>query len=668
MQRQTYSDRYLDPYSDPYSDQYADWQSDRFDRFAMGSALPPSAPARSFHRLLGIGPLFPPAAFRLARGIAAGLALLLLIAAAALLLAEERYDGRVYPHVTAGEFALGGMTIEDARERLQTESAAYGAQTVTFTFGDQTWTPTYAELGIAIDVEYTLNQAIGVGRDETARGRIGDVATLLRTTHTVPLAITVDQATLNAWFDAVDADLGLKPHDAYLRIDGAEVSIEPEIEGTVIDRARATELVVQGAALLSITGGELPTIATRARIHAADLEGIRAELTTALSKPVELTRGRKTWTIEPEQLARYLVQTDDPDKRGADAITVTIDEGALASWLNGLLKEEVDRDPVNAKIAWNSEREEVFAVEESRNGVRLKPAALATEIVASFWGGHPVVEIPVAVVRPEIDSDRLDELGITTKLAVGDSAYVGSNDGRATNIVVGANLLNGTLIPPGGEFSFNHAIGVIEESKGFVEAAVISGERIGRDVGGGICQVSTTVFRAALLAGLPITEWWPHTYRLGFYELDGWLPGYDASILQPDGDPFGGGDFKFENPTDSWMLVESFTENERVYVIIYGADTGYRVELSEPRISDPIPAPKEDIEVVDPELPKGTIEQSEYEQDGLQVVFDRTVLDQDGEIVLQDTWDTTFASRPDVWKVSPDKEGKSPAGKKKRDD
>ena len=181
---------------------------------------------------------------------------------------------------------------------------------------------------------------------------------------------------------------------------------------------------------------------------------------------------------------------------------------------------------------------------------------------------------------------------------------MGSNDGRATNIEVGAKLLNGTLVPPGEDFSFNHAVGVINEERGFVEAQVIQGERIGRDIGGGICQVSTTVYRAALKAGLPITEWWPHRYRLAFYEQDGWLPGYDASILQPEGDPFGGGDFRFTNPTDSWLLVESYTDGARVIVIIYGPDLGYTVDLGSMDISDPIPV-TEDLEIVDESLPPG---------------------------------------------------------------
>ena len=191
---------------------------------------------------------------------------------------------------------------------------------------------------------------------------------------------------------------------------------------------------------------------------------------------------------------------------------------------------------------------------------------------------------------------------------------------------------------------------------------MIDGERIGRDIGGGICQVSTTVFRAALYAGLQITEWWPHSYRLGFYEQDGWLPGMDASILQPEGDPFSGGDFKFVNPSDSWMLVESYTQDERVYVIIYGADLGYTVDISTPIVSDPIENDSADIEAINYDLAAGTVRQTEWEQSGFQVWFSRAVYDSSGNQVEYREFTTYFSSRPNVYQVSSDMVGQSPAG------
>jgi vancomycin resistance protein YoaR len=480
------------------------------------------------------------------------------------------------------------------------------------------------------------------------------------------LIMTFDHKVLNSWLDRVDEELGLPPHDAYLTIEGDNVELVPEVDGTITDRARIQRLVYDAALSLRPFTTELPVIAWVAQVRAADLEPVQGRIERMLAKPVELTFDDEEWELDPSVLGNYLTQTYDPDKRGVDALTIGVDETALSRWLNQEFADDVNRAPVDAKVTWDSDKDELVATSKSKDGYKLKPRTLAGRVAASLMGDHEAVEIPVAVVDPRVDSNNLATLGITTKLATGDSNYEGSNEGRATNIQVGSSLLDSTLVPPGEEFSFNHAIGVIDKEKGYVEAPVIDGERIGRDIGGGICQVSTTAFRAALKSGLPITEWWPHTYRLAFYEQDDWDPGFDASILQPEEDPFSGGDFKFLNPTDSWLLVESYTENNRVYVVIYGPELDYTVTFTEPHLSDPIPPPDEEIEQTDDKLPPGTVQQTELEQEGLEVTYDRTVTDRDGNVVRQDTWDTRFESRPNVWTVSPDMEGKSPANKNRR--
>jgi vancomycin resistance protein YoaR len=160
---------------------------------------------------------------------------------------------------------------------------------------------------------------------------------------------------------------------------------------------------------------------------------------------------------------------------------------------------------------------------------------------------------------------------------------------------------------------------------------------------------------------LPITEWNPHRYRLGFYEQDGWAPGLDASILQPEEDPFGGGDFRFTNPSDSWLLIESYTDGPRVIVIIYGPDLGYTVDVAGPYYDPAEYPPTEDIELTDDELPPGTIQQTEYALSGMDVSYQRTVYDRNGDLLWDRTFGTHFYPRGNVYKVSPDMKGKSPA-------
>jgi vancomycin resistance protein YoaR len=407
----------------------------------------------------------------------------------------------------------------------------------------------------------------------------------------------------------------------------------------------------------------LPVEVKIANVREVDLQPALRTLDSALSAPVPVTFDGDEWQLSPAEIGQFVVQTSVPGKSGSDAVTVELDIKALAKFLSTTFSEQINRDPVDAQVAFDNEQGRLIAVEDSIQGVKIKPSSFAQAVAGSFFGGHDKVDVPVSLIAPQVDSNNLDALGITTKLSVGDSAYYGSDAGRSTNIQVGANLLNGTLIPPHGEYSFHHSIGVITADKGYVESGVIEGDRVGRDIGGGICQVSTTVFRAALLAGLEITEWWPHSYRLGFYELDGWDPGMDASILQPDHDPFSGGDFKFLNPSDSWMLVESYTADERVYVIIYGPDLGYTIDITEPVLSEPIKNDEEDIEVVNPDLPPGTIQQTEYEIDGYNVSFTRTVSDRDGNVIETREFVTYFGSHPNVYQVSPDMQGESPASK-----
>src|SRR5690606_33302508 len=128
----------------------------------------------------------------------------------------------------------------------------------------------------------------------------------------------------------------------------------------------------------------------------------------------------------------------------------------------------------------------------------------------------------------------------------------------------------------GGEFSFNNLLGPITVENGFVEGTIIEGDFVATDIGGGVCQVSTTVFRAAANAGFQFSEWHPHSWRLAFYEADGSPPGYDGAIYQaPDWEL----DLRFTNPLDSWLLLTMVVEGESVHAHFYGRDNGWTTTI-----------------------------------------------------------------------------------------
>ncbi len=518
---------------------------------------------------------------------------LLLIAAIALLISaiglfafRAAYADKVYPAIAVGDVPVGGMTVNQAVAAVEDRAAELESGTITFTYNGQTWSPTLSELGATVHVDESVDAAWALGREDNAVTRLGVASDLLRGDQIVPLRTSVDRDVLATWFDSVNADIDDRAIDASLVVEGDEVSISPEQAGIVVDEAAATDMILGVLDTLEPMDTELPTVVEEPRIHADELPGARDELAAAVQQPVKVEFEGETWDIPPADLTKFLTVETVSSANGPD-VELAFERDALAAWLRESFSERINRAPVDARIAWSAEEGGLVSLDESVTGAALRSNAFADAVAESFLGDRAVVEVPVVVTSPEIDSNNLGALGIDGLLARGDSNFAGGAENRDNNIYVGVKLMNGELIAPGEEFSFNGAVGEITYEKGFVDGGAIENGIIGRAVGGGICQVSTTVFRAALLAGMPITAWDPHSLRLLGYERDGWTAGYDASILQSGSDPAHWSDFRFKNDTDGYMLVHAWTSYPHVIVEIYGNDDGREVTVGDAQFSKP---------------------------------------------------------------------------------
>lgn len=590
---------------------------------------------------------------------------LLLLAAATLLLGalamfafRAVFSDRIYPAVVAGDVEVGGMTVDQAAAATRQRAAEIEASTVTFRHGDRTWTPTFGELGATVDVDTTVKAAYALGRDENAVSRLDFTAELLRDDQVVPLRVSVDRAALDRWFDRVDADIGHPAVDATIRIDGTDVTISPDATGTVVDRDLATAMVLETVASLRPSTVDLPTRVERPEVTAADLEETAASLQQALSAPVLVTFEGRTWDLAPAELAPFVhvAVVTDGDRRD---VQMTLARGELAAWLRDRFSGEINRAPVDARIAWSA-ADGLVVLDPSVDGAAMRADAFAGLIETSFLDRQGPVEVPVVLTKPTIDDDNLGALNIDGLLGRGDSNYGDLNIERDTNIEVATGYLNGTLVPPGEEFSFNGAIGEITKDMGYVESGVIVNGRASTDDGGGVCQVSTTVFRAAIFAGLPITDWAEHTQRLPVYERDGWSAGFDASILQwAGGDPDEWGDLKFTNDTGGYLLVQAWTDYPYLIVEIYGNDDGRTVDVGDAQVWEGSDFPA-DIEVVDESLPEGSMRQTEWPRMPAEAVFLTTVTYADGTVREQEFY-SVYEGSGNVWTVSPDMAGSSPA-------
>ena len=506
--------------------------------------------------------------------VAAGL---LLIAAIGLFIFRAAYSDRIYPAVVVGDVPVGGLTTDQAVQKVGARADELQSGLVSLSYGGKTWTPSLSDLGATIDVDGAVADARELGRTGDTAAKLAFTNDILRGDQVVPLRTSVDQAALNAWFDQVDADIDQRALDATIVMQGAEPQIRQDADGTVVDRKAATALVLQSLETLQPITGALPVMVEHPEVRAADLQEHYDEIAAALKSTFTLTFEKQTFSLAAADLAPYIIVKTAPGANGAE-VRVALDVDELAGYLNDAYSGQVNRKPVDATIAWDDNMGGLFAVTDSVDGATLKPRELAQSLSDGFLAGKPIA-IPVAATKPEIDSNNLAALKIEGLISRGDSNFDGGGGSRDTNIYIGTEWANGTLVRPGEDYSFNKAVGEITAEKGYVISGVIMGDTAGTDIGGGICQVSTTVFRAALMGGFPISEWHPHSFRLANYEYDGWGAGFDASILQV-GDPESWGDFKFTNDTGGWLLVQAWTSYPHLYFDIFGPKMDRTVEIT----------------------------------------------------------------------------------------
>ena len=242
------------------------------------------------------------------------------------------------------------------------------------------------------------------------------------------------------------------------------------------------------------------------------------------------------------------------------------------------------------------------------------------------------------VIKPEIKLSDINEYGIEEFIAEGKSDYTHSIPQRVHNLILAASKFNGILIPKGKTFSFSEAIGDISSTTGYQPAYIIKDGKTVLGDGGGVCQVSTTLFRAALNAGLPIIERSAHAYRVGYYENDS-QPGFDATVFAPTVD------LKIKNDTPGYILIETEVdeENNLLYFKFYGKKDNRRIEISKATVYDVVPAlpPKYQD---DPTLKKGVTKQIDFAAGGAKAFFSYKVFQGDKVII-----DTKFYSNFRPW-------------------
>ncbi|HPT66397.1 MAG TPA: VanW family protein [Candidatus Woesebacteria bacterium] len=333
---------------------------------------------------------------------------------------------------------------------------------------------------------------------------------------------------------------------------------------------------------------------------------------------------------------------------------IVVDSNTLISWIgfeNNYQQSKIEdyvknlntslsRDPVDAVFVFENNKVDEF--KPAQNGIKVKESELLDLIIKSLDKLINTEElsdniiIPVISTEPKIKNEDANNLGIKDLLGRGTSKFSHSSNIRNMNVEKGASIINRILVAPGETFSFIKNLGEVTIDAGFKKAYIIRQGKTELDVGGGICQVSTTLFRAMLDAGLNITARQNHAYRVSYYEEDS-KPGFDATVFIPNPD------LKFINDTGHYVLIQSTYDGIKKALTyeIYGTNDGRKAEITNyKQWGSQTPPP--DVWIDDPTLPVGKIIQDEQRIPGLKTSFDWTVKKEDGSILHQKTFTSVF--------------------------
>jgi vancomycin resistance protein YoaR len=487
--------------------------------------------------------------------------------------------GTVLPNTTVAGVDVGGMSDQQAREALAPTAAAREGDTVTFTFEDRAFTVEPTEVGYAIDLDATVQAAMDRGRT----GLPGDAAERLRSLRTsrdLPLVERDDVSLVEAWAEqvAAEVDRDRSPGLVAADPDTLEVQVElphgsAEVQRDETVRALRDALRAEGPDEL-----ELPVATTPQHVPDEDVLAVAEQLERAIAAPLVLSASGTSLTLEPTTIARLVevVEHRVGAAEDEDTALATVELVVTADRITEVLGDTVDRfdrAPQDARytvgrtppVTFDDQGSTTFrpvaasaGIEPGVDGVRCDPDAAATQLTELLRQGAREAELRVAVVEPELSTERAEQLAPTHLLGTF-TTYFQAGQARSANIRRLADVVDGTQLLPGEQFSINGISGPRTCDKGYEEAGMILQGELVDACGGGVSQFGTTTFNAAFFAGVQLDQWKAHSWYISRYPM-----GREATLSYPELD------VRFTNTTDGAIVVKTDHSDTSVTVSVYG--------------------------------------------------------------------------------------------------
>lgn len=566
------------------------------------------------------------------------------------------FHGKFPPGTTVSGISISMKTPDETAIILEDAANKYLNTPLEITLGNTTAKLTPGELGIEIMVDQTLQI---IKETSAADLSLMDIIRFTKSpATTINILTKLDHDKLIAALNERFSLPSMAPKSATFYFDEkSKLQIKEHEKGKILNLNPLIKTLKTSAKQLTPQKITLLLIDVTPAVTKEILEAQKEEITQALRHKFAMIDPiySDDWEM---QLTDHLdwVEFEQPDEitkiediilytpttETLQKISIKIKQEKLDEFIDAEISKWLDRPPEQVNI-FTDENGEVVIEGKGKDGLEVQRHQLKKAVELAVQHSIHDVPIPVIEIEPKIIvSDDLKELGIEERIGVGHTSYYRSPANRVHNIKVGSSKFNGKLIAPGETFSFNQNLGKVDGSTGYKKELVIKQEGTIPEYGGGICQVSTTVYRAAIFTGLPIAERNQHSYAVSYYsQVLG--HGLDATIY------LGGADLKFTNDTGNHILIQTFTENDyELYIIFYGTSDGRSVEMEGPYLSNYHYAGG--TEYIDTtEIPAGQTKQVEKRHTGFDALWYRYISFPDKETIIEKIL-TKYKAVPDkIW-------------------
>lgn len=591
-----------------------------------------------------------------------GLPILSFLFFGAFILYNFIFSSKVFPNLYLGDINLGGLSANSAYTAVNDKYNIFLNSPLKFNIGDKTEVSNVGDWGIVPDPEATTKKIYEAGRSgNVVKDCVFRLKALITKTKVEPI-YKIDSSKFALKFDNTFEKYNINAKDAALKFEGGNTQIISEADGQIVDAAGLIDSFKRNIKDLKPEPIQVQIISEKPKINKVNLAALQKKINLLGGQAIVLTFGEDSWHLSNSNLfdmfrfypagyednnlasfdlglSKLQVKSIDINSSEPLALTIHLDNLKLSSYIDDISKR-LDRPAKDATLKFEGGKVSEFS--PAQDGQILNKQLLASRLsdVLSINNDIPdkqiSIALPVVVTRAKIANNEINNLGIRELIGKGVSYFAHSIPNRAWNVGLGTSRVSGTLVAPGEIFSFNRSVGEVNGATGYRQAYVISEGKTVLDDGGGICQVSTTVFRAALNAGLPIVSRTAHAYRVGYYEQNGTKPGFDATVFAPSVD------FQFKNDTANSVLVQAVADQNlaRLEVDIYGTSDGRRVQIGDSIVSNQVPA-LPDKRQDDPTLPAGQVKQVDFAAAGATAVFTRKVY-RGNDLILDDVFKSVY--------------------------